>query len=99
MDSQLEAVRQGIRSVKDEIVDVKQGLAVAEHAHNTQREKSLFNMLLSLNKQLLCLNEKENILLRNQAPSKPYFQLVHTCLPVFTSCCSPFSSACQVACL
>ena len=74
MDGQLEAVRQDMRTVKDEIVEVKQGLAVAEHAHNA--------LLLSLNNQLLSLSEKENILLRNQAPSMPCLQPVHTGLPV-----------------
>ena len=69
MDGQLEAVRQDMRNVKDEIVEVKQGLAVAEHAHNA--------LLLSLNNQLLSLNEKENILLRNQHQVSPAFNL-HT---------------------
>lgn len=70
MDGQLEAVRQDMRSVKDKIAEVKQGLAVAEHAHNA--------LLLSLNNQLLSLQEEKNILLRSQAPSKPCIQLVHT---------------------
>ncbi|KAL3139316.1 hypothetical protein ABBQ38_003654 [Trebouxia sp. C0009 RCD-2024] len=51
-----------ICSVKDEI-EVKQGLAVAEYAHNA--------LLLSLNSQLLSLQEKENIQLRSQTPSVP----------------------------
>ncbi|KAL0047747.1 hypothetical protein WJX82_010836 [Trebouxia sp. C0006] len=70
MDSQLEAVRQDIRDVKDEIVEVKQKVAAAEDAHNAEREQSHFNLLLSLNQQLSGLQEKENILLRSQAPRK-----------------------------
>ncbi|KAA6429048.1 MAG: hypothetical protein FRX49_01158 [Trebouxia sp. A1-2] len=62
MDGQLEAVRQDMRSVKDKIAEVKQGLAVAEHAHNA--------LLLSLNNQLLSLQEEKNILLRSQAPTR-----------------------------
>ena len=76
MDGQLEAVRKDMCSVKYEIIEVKQGLAVAEYAHNA--------LLLSLHNQLLSLQEKENILLRSQTPSKPCLQLVHTGLPVFT---------------
>ena len=71
VDSQLEAVRQDIHDVKDEIVEVKQKLAAAEKAHNAEKEQSLFNLLLSLNNQLSGLQEKENILLRSQTPSKP----------------------------
>ena len=88
MDSQLEAVRQDIHDVKDEIVEVKQKLAAAEKAHNAEKEQSLFNLLLSLNNQLSGLQEEKNILLRSQAPSKPCIQLVLTGLPVSTSCCS-----------
>ncbi len=91
MDGQLEAVRQDIRSVKDEIVEVKQELAIAKQAENKEKEKLLFELLLSLNNQLSGLHEKENILLRSQAQSKPYLQLERTSLPVFTSCCAPFS--------
>ena len=91
MDGQLEAVRQDICSVKDKIVKTEQDLAAAKEAKNGEREKSVFDMLLSLNNQLLSLNEKENILLRSQAPSKPCFQLVRHGLPVFTSCCISFS--------
>ena len=43
MESQLEAVRQDMRNVKDEILEVKQGLAVAEHAlpaHAAQSRQS-----------------------------------------------------------
>ena len=91
MDSQLEAVRQDIRDVKDEIVEVKQKLAAAEQAHDAEKEQSLLNLLLSLNNQLSGLQEEKTILLRNQAPSKPCLQLVHCGLPVFTSFCAPFS--------
>ena len=91
MDSQLEAVRQNTGSVKDEIVKTKQDLAAAEQAGNKGKERVLLDLLLSLNNQLLSLQEKENILLRNQAPSKPCLQLVHTGLPVFTSFRAPFN--------
>ena len=97
MDGQLEAVRQDIGSVKDEIVKTKQDLAATEQAGNKEKERVLLDLLLSLNNQLLSLQEKENILLRSQAPSKPCLQLVLTGLPVFTSCCTPFGSAYPVA--
>ena len=77
MDNQLKEVRHRIRKAEVEIVEVKQDLAAAKEAKNVEREKSLFDMLLSLNNQLLSLQEKENILLRSQAPSKLCLQLVH----------------------
>lgn len=83
MDGQLEAVRQDMHTVKDEIAEVKQSLAVAEHAHNA--------LLLSLNNQLLSLQEEKNILLRSQAPSKACLWLVHSGLPVPTPFCAPLS--------
>ena len=94
MDSQLETVRQEILEVKGKIAKTKQKLAAAEHAPNGDKDLllSLNNQLLSLNNQVLSLNKKENILLRNQAPSKPCLQLVHIGLPVFTSFCAPFIS-------
>ena len=70
MDTQLDAVRHRICKVEDEIVEVKQKLAAAEHAQNVESERSLFNLLLWLNKQLLSLQEQKNLHLRNQAPSK-----------------------------
>ena len=91
MDSQLDAVRHRICKAEDEIAEVKQKLAAAERAHDAEREQSLFNLLLSLNNQLSGLQEEKNILLRNQAPSKPCLRLVHTGSPVFTSCCTAFS--------
>ncbi|KAL0023206.1 hypothetical protein WJX79_002805 [Trebouxia sp. C0005] len=69
MDSQLEAVRQDIGSVKDEIVKTKQDLAAAEQAGNKGKERVLLDLLLSLNNQLLSLQEEKHFLLRNQAPS------------------------------
>ena len=63
MDSQLEAVRQDIGSVKDEIVKTKQDLAAAEQAGNKGKERVLLDLLLSLNNQLLSLQEEKNILL------------------------------------
>ena len=84
MDSQLEEARHRIRKAEVEIVEVKQDLAAAKEAKNGEREKSLFDLLLSLNNQLSGLNnqlsglqEEKNILLRSQAPSKPCLQLVH----------------------
>ncbi len=76
MDSQLEPVRQDIRNVQERIVKYEQKLAAAEQAGNKEEEKSLLDLLRSL-------QEKENILL----PSKPCLQLVHTGLPVLTACC------------
>ncbi|KAA6418757.1 MAG: hypothetical protein FRX49_11245 [Trebouxia sp. A1-2] len=73
MESQLEAVRQEIRSAKDEIVEVKQELAIAKQAGNKGGEKEvrfLRGRLEKLDSQMLSLNEKENILLRSQAPGK-----------------------------
>ncbi|KAL0043295.1 hypothetical protein WJX79_000713 [Trebouxia sp. C0005] len=73
MESQLEAVRQEIRSAKDEIVEVKQDLAIAKQAGNKGGEKEvrfLRGRLEKLDSQMLSLNEKENILLRSQAPGK-----------------------------
>ena len=84
MDSQLDAVRHRICKAEDKIVKTKQDLAAAEQAGNKGKERVLLDLLLSLNNQLHSLQEKENILLRNQAPSKPCLQLVHTGLPVLT---------------
>ena len=75
MHGQLEAVRQDIGSVKDEIVKTKQDLAAAEQAGNKEKERVLLDLLLSLNNQLLSLNEQKNILLHRQAPSKHAFSL------------------------
>lgn len=78
VDSQLGAVRQDIRDVKDEIVEVKQKLAAAEQAHNVEKDLllSLNNQLSGLQNQLSGLQEEKTILLRNQAPSKPCLQLI-----------------------
>ena len=70
MDSQLDAVRHRICKAEDEIVKTKQDLAAAEQAGNKGKERVLLDLLLSLNNQLLSLQDNENILLRNQAPSK-----------------------------
>ncbi|KAL3162818.1 hypothetical protein ABBQ32_009275 [Trebouxia sp. C0010 RCD-2024] len=91
MDGQLDPVKQDIRNVQERIVRYEQKLAVAEQAGNKEEERKLFDMLLSLNNQLSGLQEEKNILLRSQAPSKPYLWLVHTGVPVFTSFCDPFS--------
>lgn len=82
MESQLEAVRQEIRSAKDEIVEVKQELAIAKQAGNKGGEKEvrfLRGRLEKLDSQMLSLNEKENILLRSQAPGKQCLELVLAC--------------------
>ena len=78
MDSQLEAVRQDIRGVKGKIARTEQDLGAAEQAGNTEKASLLFELLLSLNKQLPSLHEKENILLRRQAPGKQCLELVRT---------------------
>ena len=97
-DSQLDAVQHRIRKAEVEIVEVKQKLAAAEHAHNADKEKTFLDLLLSLNNQVLSLNnqlsnlqEEKNILLRNQASSKPCLQFACIGSPVFTSCCNPFT--------
>ncbi|KAL3161583.1 hypothetical protein ABBQ32_010444 [Trebouxia sp. C0010 RCD-2024] len=63
MDGQLDPVKQDIRNIQERIVRYEQKLAVAEQAGNKEEEKSLINLLSSL-------QEKENILLRSQAPSQ-----------------------------
>ena len=87
MDSQLEAVRQDIRDVKGKIAKTEQKLAAAERAgtKGVEDEKYFRGRLEKLDSQLVSLQEKENILLRSQAPSKPCIQLVLTSLPVSTS--------------
>ena len=90
MDSQLEAVRQDIGSVKDEIVKTKQDLAAAEQAGNKGKERVLLDLLLSLNNQLPSLQDKENILLQNQAPSKSRPSACTYWLTCFHIICAPF---------
>ena len=82
MEGQLEA---DIHDVKGNKVNIQQKLAAAEAAHHEEREKQLLDILLSLNIQLLTLYQMQNILLSNQAPSKP----CHPELP--TPCCTPLS--------
>ena len=81
MDSQLEAVRQDIHAVKEKVERTERNMTAAEQAGNREKERSLSELLLSLNNQLNGLQEKENILLRSQAPSKPCLWLVHAGLP------------------
>jgi len=81
MDGQLEAVRQDIGSVKDEIVKTKQDLAAAKEAKNAEHESKLLDLLLTLNTQLNGLQEEKNILLRRQAPSKHAFSLYMLAYP------------------
>lgn len=70
MDGQLDPVKQDIRNIQERIVRYEHKLALAEQAGNKEEEKSLINLLSSL-------QEEKNILLRSQAPSKPCTQLVH----------------------
>ena len=91
MTSHMEQVRHRIRKAEDEIVEIKQDLAAAKEAKNGEQERKLFDLLLSLNNQLSGLQEKENIILRSQEPSKPCQKLVHTGSPVLISCCAPFT--------
>ena len=82
MESLLEAVRQDICSAKDEIVEVKQELAIAKQVGNKGGEEEvrfLPRRLEKLDTQLLSLNEKENILLRSQAPGKQCLELMLAC--------------------
>lgn len=83
----LDAVQQDIRIAKDKVVIYEQKLEAAEQAHDEERVKSCMAILLSVHDQLASLYR----LLSSQAPSKPYLQLVHTDLPGFTPCCTPFS--------
>ena len=81
MDGQLEAVGQDNGSVKDDIVKPKQDLAAAQQAGNKENERVLLDLLLSLNNQLLSLNEQKTILLRRPAPSKHAFSLYMLAYP------------------
>ena len=99
MDSQLEAVRHKIPKVEDKIGNIEQDLATAKQdletakqTNDKEKERFLCDLLLGLNNQLGGLNyqlsglqEKENILLRSQAPGEPCLQLLHTGLSVLTS--------------
>ena len=80
MDGQLEPVRQDIHNVQEQILRYKQKLAAAEQAGNKEEEISLINLLCSLQEIQNSLQEKNNILLRSQASSKPCLQLVHAYL-------------------
>ena len=88
MDSQLEAVRHDIRDVKWKIAKTEQNLA--EHAHNAERDKVFLDLLLSLNNQLLSLQEEKNILLRNQAPGKSLPSACTYWLTRIHIICAPF---------
>ena len=95
MESQLEAVRQDICSVKDKIMAIEQDLVIAKQSGNKGGEEEvnfLRGRLEKLDSQLVSLQEKENILLRGQASGNHCFQLVHIGLPVFTSCWTLFSA-------
>ena len=80
VDIQLEAVRQDICGVQGKIVKTKQNMAAADQAGNQEKNGSFFELLLSLYNQLLSLNDKENVLLRSQAPSKQCLDLVLACI-------------------
>lgn len=68
----MEEVRHRIRKAEDGTVKIKQVLAMAKQTGNRGGEeevKFVCNQLLSLNNQLSSLQEKDNILLQNQAPT------------------------------
>ena len=69
MDGQLEAVRQDIGSVKNEIIKTKPDLAAAEQAGNKEKERVLWDVLLNLNNQLSGLQEEENIAKHHVSPA------------------------------
>ncbi|KAL0035626.1 hypothetical protein WJX79_004059 [Trebouxia sp. C0005] len=74
MESQLEAVRQDICSVKDKIMAIEQDLVIAKQSGNKGGEEEvnfLRGRLEKLDSQLVSLQEKENILLRGQASARP----------------------------
>lgn len=73
MDSQLQALQQEIR---EEVLNTRQELAAAELTRDQEKVKFL-------RKELLCLHEKENILLRSQASSEQCFDLLHIALPPY----------------
>ena len=81
MDGQLEALRQDIGSVKDEIAKTRQDLAAAEQARNNEDKRVLLDLLLNLSKLLLCREEQQTILLRRQAPSKHVFSFYMLACP------------------
>ncbi|DBA90106.1 TPA: hypothetical protein ACH3X1_003424 [Trebouxia sp. C0004] len=95
MDSPLEPFRQDMRNVQERIVKYEQKLAAAEQAGNKEEEKLLLDLLRSL-------QEKENILLRSQAPRDPddvLHQVLNTMdelkalLPSLMMMSNPFQSA------
>ena len=49
MDSQLEAVRQDIHAVKEKVERAQRNMTAAEQAGNREKERSLSELLLSLN--------------------------------------------------
>ena len=59
-----------------------------------ERDKSLVDLLLSLNNQLSGLQEKENILLRGQALGN---HCLNAGLLMFSSCCTPVHNRCPAA--
>ena len=78
MDIQLEEVRHRACKVEDSIKDVQQDLATARQAKDKVQERVHSELLLDYNKQLLSLQDKENILLHGQPSCKPCLQLVMT---------------------
>lgn len=87
MDSQLEALQDRVCAVNRRMIKAKQDLVAAKEAKNGEQIRSLFELLLSLDSQLLGLDEEQNVLLRTwQASSNHRFQIVPAGLPVFTSC-------------
>ncbi|KAL3139354.1 hypothetical protein ABBQ38_003689 [Trebouxia sp. C0009 RCD-2024] len=64
MDSQLEALQDRVCAVNRRMIKAKQDLVAAKEAKNGEQIRSLFELLLSLDSQLLGLDEEQNVLLR-----------------------------------
>ncbi len=97
--SQLQGVQQEIDSAKAEIQQTKQDLAKARADNDAQEVDFLRKRLEQLDKEKNSLREKENILLRAQAPGQqclpchhPAGLAVYNCLR--TSCGGSFSTPC-----
>ena len=92
-------VEDKIVKIEQDLATAKQDLETAKQTNDKEKERFLCDLLLGLNNQLGGLNnqlgglnnqlsglqEKENILLRRQAPGKPCLQRLHTGLSVLTS--------------
>lgn len=74
--TQLLAVQQEIQDVKAELQQVKQDLATARADDDPQEVDFLRKRVESIDKQLSCLREKDNILLRDQLGGGHNMQLL-----------------------